>query len=226
MDQLELVGYAGGGGCISLTWQDENKHAVTKEITRNDAALYISRRRNFHLFLKGWRPMLTEGRWNLVKMYDRKGPNVLEPLMDTEENRRGVPFTYTIDPSYNNEFEVRYGSLNITAPWPELPAGVIEVKNMGIVSSIAYFLTHEKAITPQLAEAIKFKPIPLHDDQRAKRVAKIIKGYAGEDYSLEANIKDVLTDLRHLCEKHRLDFDQFDRTSAEHFRTESAAVEG
>jgi hypothetical protein len=57
---------------------------------------------------------------------------------------------------------------------------------------------------------------------RIQRARKAVRGYAGEFHDLEANIKDILCDLRHLCEAKGIDFDKCDRMARDHYQVESS----
>lgn len=56
---------------------------------------------------------------------------------------------------------------------------------------------------------------------RIQRARKAVKGYAGEFHDLEANIKDILTDLRHLCEAKGIDFEACNRSARNGYEAES-----
>jgi hypothetical protein len=56
---------------------------------------------------------------------------------------------------------------------------------------------------------------------RAVRVERLITGYAGEAID-PANITDVLTDLRHLCDRRDYDFHDMVHSSYLHYAEERA----
>jgi hypothetical protein len=59
---------------------------------------------------------------------------------------------------------------------------------------------------------------------RVARARVAIKGYAGEFHDLEANITDVLCDLRHLCAAKQMDFDHIDKVAKMHFEAENKLI--
>lgn len=62
--------------------------------------------------------------------------------------------------------------------------------------------------------------------KRVKRVKAAIKPYLeGEDMLTDAVIIDVLADMRHLCAKVGIDFDNCNRIAAGHFMEESRIPE-
>ena len=57
-----------------------------------------------------------------------------------------------------------------------------------------------------------------NNDQRAERIADLIRGYSGE--GLQTDLKDVLCDLRHLADALGLDFAKVDKGSHSNYREE------
>ncbi len=58
--------------------------------------------------------------------------------------------------------------------------------------------------------------------QRAKAIEKVLRKIYDE-YGKEANVIDVLADLRHLCDANKWDFKDLDRTAYIHYFTESVS---
>ena len=54
---------------------------------------------------------------------------------------------------------------------------------------------------------------------RSKKIGKILQ-FHYDPYGPEENVTDVLTDLRHYCDKHKLDFAKCDRMAYQHYLAE------
>jgi hypothetical protein len=216
----QIHSYSSGDGSLSLGWRDGDK-SVSRPVTKEDAIAHLCAKPQRHLYDRGWRVMFVDGFYRFVKMWQKIGADEIFPV-DDEEAKDGVVYKYEIDKDdhfYKESGEVRQCSLKMTFKMQGFDEP-FEVKNWNILGTVAYHLTHEAQIMPQMAEAKAFEAPPLFDAKRAKRAEKAVKGYAGEDHDLRANIMDVMTDLRHLCEKKGFDFDLIVRTSGEHFTTE------
>ena len=60
----------------------------------------------------------------------------------------------------------------------------------------------------------------MKNSERSARGESVVIGYAGEADDNEANINDLLTDLRHWCHASELDFDKAVKASQYHFAAE------
>jgi len=59
------------------------------------------------------------------------------------------------------------------------------------------------------------------NNERAARAAEKVKGYAGEKADdVEADVVDLLADLRHYCDAVGLDFGRLNRTARHHHEAE------
>jgi len=67
----------------------------------------------------------------------------------------------------------------------------------------------------------KTKAVHNPNMNRIARARVAVKGYAGEFHDLEANIVDILADIRHLCEAKGMDFERLDRTARSNYEAES-----
>ena len=60
----------------------------------------------------------------------------------------------------------------------------------------------------------------MKNSERAARVEGVLIGYAGEAEDSEANLNDLMTDLRHWCHASEMDFDKAVKASQYHFAAE------
>lgn len=64
-------------------------------------------------------------------------------------------------------------------------------------------------------------PLDPTNNERAAKVAEKVKGYAGEKAEdVEADVVDLLVDLRHYCDAVGLDFGRLNRTARHHHEAE------
>jgi hypothetical protein len=222
-----LKSYASGDGALSLVWCDGDI-SLGRPVTKEDVINHLVAKENRHLYDRGWRPMTIEGRWHLVKMYKRVGDERADGTFDVQaigDEDEDSPYTVKInkdDCFYQKDGTIRIANMFVTFhPAPKLGIfGPQEVKNWNTLGSLKFFLSHEKEIATQFEEAENLKAPALYDETNARRAKKLIDGYAGEDCDLRANVVDVITDLRHLCEKQGYDFNQILTTSKSHYRVE------
>lgn len=156
--------YASGDGALHFTWTDKKTGCASgKKVTGAQATKFLARKDETHLRLSGWFPMPEHGTgpyWVLVKWIERTAPDTVRMLMWDGEDRGADKinslhsFTYehdSTDWAYVRDGNVRSTALKVTSPCEEMPGGIIEVQNWSILHSLAYFLTHEKAITEWVA---------------------------------------------------------------------------
>lgn len=221
-----LKSYASGDGSLSFSYCDGDK-AVSKEVTKEAVIKHLVAKENRHLYDKGYRAMSISGRWHLVKMYQRVGEPRLDGTFDIQaiaDDDDETVYTVKInkdDHFFREDGTVRIANMFVTfEPDARFGVGPQEVKNMNILGSLQFFLSHEREIATQIEEAKKFKAPPLFDASKARRVEKYITGYAGESEDIKANMTDIVTDILHLCEKRGVEFDQIVRMARSHFGVE------
>lgn len=199
---MKLNGYAPGDGSIDFVWVDDKGQAAVKDVTMDDVVRFLDNARNRHYFLKGWRPLFVNSRWALVKMFERVSDNQIQPVMD-EEDRKGVVYTYTIDPEFGAT--VRQPGIKVTT---EVEGHTLEVRNWSILDSICFFLNHEEEITKNIRWMKATTLPPLFDADKAQAAHRALAAHGSED------VARLIEDLRHYCQREKIDFDKAVRDSA------------
>lgn len=135
----ELACYASGSGALSFTWQSYdhasgNRISTGRPVTLEDARRWMGTSdRATHLVRQNWKLWGGSGGGPLlVADIERIGLNTLRV--------RDNQYIYAIDqtdPFYRRDGEVRSVSLMLTREGNEY-------RNIGLLSSVAFFLNHEK----------------------------------------------------------------------------------
>lgn len=74
---------------------------------------------------------------------------------------------------------------------------------------------------PKTLSEIFADPLEPTNNERAAKAAEKVKGYAGEKAEdVEADVVDLLVDLRHYCDAVGLDFGRLNRTARHHHEAE------
>ena len=74
---------------------------------------------------------------------------------------------------------------------------------------------------PRTLAEVFADPLDPTNDERALKAALKVKGYAGENADdIEADVCDMLVDLRHYCDAVGLDFGRINRTARNHHEEE------
>jgi hypothetical protein len=120
-----------------------------------------------------------------------------------DEAREGDVYTYSIDPEFGTP--VRKPGMKVTTV---LEGHTLEVRNWSVLESIAFFLNNEELITENIEEMKALKLAPLFDEAKAQAAHRALAAHGGE------NVTRLLEDLRHYCEREKIDFDKAVRDSA------------
>lgn len=74
---------------------------------------------------------------------------------------------------------------------------------------------------PKTLSEVFADPLEPTNTERAAKAAKKVKGYAGEKADdVEADVVDLLVDLRHYCDAVGLDFGRMNRSARYHHEAE------
>lgn len=161
---MELKAYASGSGALSFCWQEKDHRtnqtiATGRTVTMNEARDYLAnRKRAEHLRAKGWKVWDSGcGGPVLVPNMERTGPDTIR--MDGKEYKY---IHNQADPFFIRDGDIRAAALRVTfrleAEGYE-PEEDREVKNLGTLSSIAYFLRNEKGMQERPPESVTYNVI-------------------------------------------------------------------